>query len=184
MYKLFLTLRYLTRKKIVVFPILVVWLCLMMMIIVTSIMGGFVDHVKQSNRDLLGDIVISNDTPSGWSHYTELQAELAKEVPEIAASTPVIHSFGLIAAHTAEHPVEVVGIDPVGRSKVSRFRETLYHQYIAPNQAADDLAPRLPATGAELTKYAGDQAMSAENTEASARSLLDRVERLRRAAAA
>ena len=33
MYKLFLTLRYLTRKKIVIFPILVVWLCVMMMII-------------------------------------------------------------------------------------------------------------------------------------------------------
>ncbi len=67
MYKLFLTLRYLTRKKIVIFPILVVWLCLMMMIIVTSIMGGFVEHVKQSNRDLLGDIVISVRDPSGWA---------------------------------------------------------------------------------------------------------------------
>ena len=50
MYQIFLTLRYLTRKKIVIFPILVVWLCLMMMIIVTSIMGGFVDRVRQANR--------------------------------------------------------------------------------------------------------------------------------------
>jgi ABC-type lipoprotein release transport system permease subunit len=176
MYKLFLTLRYLTRKKIVIFPILVVWLCLMMMIIVTSIMGGFVDHVKQSNRDLLGDIVISNDMPSGWAHYDQLQAELAQQVPEIVASTPVVHSFGLIAAHTAARGVEVIGIDPVGRSKVSRFRETLYHQYIAPHDAADDLAPTLPATGAKLAKVAGDRAMAAENVEVTARATYDKID--------
>ena len=49
MYKLFLTFRYLTRKKIVIFPILVVWLCVMMLIIVTSIMAGFVDRVKDAD---------------------------------------------------------------------------------------------------------------------------------------
>jgi len=54
MYKLFLTFRYLTRKKIVIFPILVVWLCVMMLIIVTSIMQGFVDRVRDANRDLFG----------------------------------------------------------------------------------------------------------------------------------
>jgi ABC-type lipoprotein release transport system permease subunit len=161
MYKLFLTLRYLTRKKIVIFPILVVWLCLMMMIIVTSIMGGFVEHVKQSNRDLLGDIVISVRDPSGWARYEELQKLLTEKVPELQTSTPVIHSFGLISANGAAYGVEIVGVDPVGRAQVSKFRETLYHQYISPNAAADALAKALPATGEQLQHYSEDQLATA-----------------------
>jgi ABC-type lipoprotein release transport system permease subunit len=50
MYILFLTLRYLTRKLIVAFPILVVALCVMMMIIVSSIMGGFVQQPQPDGR--------------------------------------------------------------------------------------------------------------------------------------
>src|SRR3954469_24478825 len=96
MYKLFLTIRYLTRKKIVVFPILVVWLCLMMMIIVVSIMGGFVDRVRETNRELLGDIVISSDSSAGWSGYDDLREALAKQFPEVVASTPVVRAFGLM----------------------------------------------------------------------------------------
>ncbi len=152
MYKLFLTLRYLTRKKIVIFPILVVWLCVMMMIIVTSIMGGFVDHVRQANRDLLGDIVISVKDPAGWAGYEKLQEEIKSKIPELEVSTPVIHSVGLIGGSGAAYGVDIVGIDPVARSKVSRFRETLYHQYKAPTTAVEDLGKHLPATGAELQK--------------------------------
>src|SRR5688572_29211348 len=134
MYKLFLTIRYLTRKKIVVFPILVVWLCLMMMIIVTSIMGGFVDRVKQTNREVLGDIIISSDLATGWAGYDDLQKELKKQFPEIVASTPVVRAHGLANVPQARQtvPVEVMGIDPVGRSQVSRFRETLFKEYISP----------------------------------------------------
>src|SRR5512140_1804015 len=97
MYKLFLTFRYLTRKKIVLFPILVVWLCVMMLIIVSSIMGGFVDRVRETNHDLFGDIVISNGGSSlGWSHYEDLQKQLKAKFPEIEASTPVVNAYALI----------------------------------------------------------------------------------------
>ncbi|MGN6370028.1 MAG: FtsX-like permease family protein [Phycisphaerae bacterium] len=161
MYKLFLTLRYLTRKKIVIFPILVVWLCVMMMIIVTSIMGGFVEHVQQANRDLLGDIIISSNNPAyGWARYDELQAALKKQFPEIQATTPTIQAYGLISAPSGTAPVQVEGIDPVGRAKVSHFGETLYQQHIAPMNAVEDLEGALPATGAELQS----RAMKARDT--------------------
>jgi len=157
MYKLFLTLRYLTRKKIVIFPILVVWLCLMMMIIVTSIMGGFVDRVRQANRDLLGDITISSRNPAGWSGYDELAKRLAEQFPDIKASTPVVHAYGLaylLAPYNQTMPIQLIGIRPDERSKVSRFRETLFRQYIAPHEAADALAPVLPADRAKLIAFA------------------------------
>ena len=148
MYKLFLTIRYLTRKKIVIFPILVVWLCLMMMIIVTSIMGGFVDRVREANRDLLGDVVISNQAGSGWPYYQELQDALKGSFSkEIAATTPVVRGYGLmnLPAFNQTFFAQITGIDPASRSKVSRFHDTLYRQYIAPTNAIDDLAPALPA---------------------------------------
>lgn len=157
MYKLFLTLRYLTRKKIVVFPILVVWLCLMMMIIVTSIMGGFVDRVREANRDLLGDIVISNNVGAGWPYYQELQDGLTKTFPgQIAASTPVVRGYGLmnLPAYNQTFFAQITGIDPASRSKVSRFHDTLFRQYISPHNVVEDLAPALPATSEQLRDYA------------------------------
>jgi hypothetical protein len=157
MYKLFLTVRYLTRKKIVLFPILVVWLCLMMMIIVTSIMGGFVDRVREANRDLLGDVVISNNAGAGWPYYDELQRGLQKEFSsDIAAMSPVVRGYGLINLPAFDQTffAQITGIDPVARSKVSRFRETLFRQYIAPKNAIEDLTPALPSTTEELRDFA------------------------------
>ncbi|MCL2645636.1 MAG: hypothetical protein FWD61_01360 [Phycisphaerales bacterium] len=159
MYKFFLTLRYLTRKKIVIFPILVVWLCLMMMIIVTSIMGGFVDRVRQANRDLLGDIVIFSQNPTGWPGYDELAKHLAQQFPEIKASTPVVRAYGLayfLYPYNQTVPIQLVGIRPAERSQVSRFRETLFRQYIAPHEAADALAPALPADRDKLIAFASE----------------------------
>src|ERR1051325_8976696 len=113
MYKLFLTLRYLTRKKIVLFPILAIWLCVMMMIIVASIMGGFVKRAQSVNRDLNGDIVISSPSFSGWPHYEELGGNLKNRFPEIADWTPLVHGFGLINLpdRNATRGVLVVGVD-------------------------------------------------------------------------
>src|SRR3954452_22526838 len=97
MYKLFLTLRYLTRKKIVIFPILVVWLCVMMLIIVTSIMGGFVDRVRDANRDLYGDIIISSESSSqGFAGYEQLRTELMANFPQVAATTPVVEAVAIL----------------------------------------------------------------------------------------
>jgi len=158
MYKLFLTFRYLTRKAIVIFPILVVWLCVMMMIIVTSIMGGFVARVQQANRQLLGDIVIDNRSQAGWPYYEELQKELetlkdGQGRKLVLASTPVITSYGLLNLpdHRFNHPAQVIGIDPVGRAKVSGFRQTLFRQDAAPRQAVEDFVRfGLPATRDDL----------------------------------
>ncbi|HVS71743.1 MAG TPA: FtsX-like permease family protein [Phycisphaerae bacterium] len=165
MYKLFLTFRFLTRKKIVIFPILVVWLCLMMMIIVTSIMGGFVTRVRDANRDLFGDIVISNDAGSGWPYYDELQGALKQKFSaQIAATTPVVHGYGLLNLpdFNQTFPAQIVGIDPKGRSAVSRFRESLFHQYISPENTIADLTPALPNNGEELAKYAEARSKAAD----------------------
>ncbi len=164
MYKLFLTIRYLTRKKIVIFPILVVWLCVMMLVIVSSIMGGFVDRVRETNHDLMGDIIISSPSYAlGFSKYDELQSALKADKnlgPLIEASTATVEAYGLvyIPEFKDSRPAILVGVDPVERSKVTQFRESLFDQYTAPKQAIEDLAPHLPATADQLIDIAGKEA--------------------------
>ena len=47
MYKLFLTLRYLRKRRIAYFAIAAVTLCVAMVLIVMSVMGGFLDMLKR-----------------------------------------------------------------------------------------------------------------------------------------
>ena len=145
-----------------IFPILVVWLCVMMMIIVTSIMGGFVDRVQDANRQLLGDVVIDAPSLAGWPYYEELQKDLAK-MPEVELTTPVIQAWGLINLpdHRYNNVAQIIGIDPAARAKISRFGDGLYWQHTAPNDAADDLAGKLPGKGEELQKAALDALLQA-----------------------
>lgn len=158
MYILFLTFRYLTRKAIVIFPIMVVSLCVAMMIIVTSIMGGFVERVRQANRELSGDIIISNRDRAGWPYYEQVMEEVRK-LPEVTAVTPVIYAYGILnvgGPFRGNTGVQVVGIDPAGRAGVSSFHQTLFYQYRAPHEAVEDLSAYLPGTGKELAQKATD----------------------------
>jgi len=163
MYKLFLCFRYLTRKGIVIFPILVVWLCVMMMIIVASIMGGFVDRVREANRGLMGDIVIESRVGSGWPYYEELQQELKDKVPEVELCTPVIHAYGLFNVPGGNNFAQVIGIRPEDRARISNFKQSLYLQDVAPRAALEDLSRGgFPATREQLLRRAVDQANNAD----------------------
>src|SRR4051812_21204972 len=181
MYKLFLTFRYLTRKKIVIFPILVVWLCVMMLIIVTSIMGGFVDRVRDANRDLFGDIIISGASSSqGFSGYEELSVELKRKFPQIQAITPVVDAYALLyvpyaAGGGRSVPALLVGVRPEERSQVSQFRQSLYQQYQAPMKAVDVLGKYLPATREVLIDRARENVKATEDQDEKAAEELNRL---------
>lgn len=180
MYKLFLTLRYLTRKKIVIFPILVVWLCVMMLIIVTSIMGGFVDRVRDANRDLFGDIIISSASSSqGFSGYDELSKSLKAKFPEIQATTPVAEAYALLYVPAVQRtvPALLVGVRPEERSQVSTFRQSLYQQYRAPMQAVETLAAFLPATQKDLVQRAARKLEKASTDDERAGDALNKARR-------
>lgn len=163
MYILFLTLRYLTRKLIVAFPILVVALCVMMMIIVSSIMGGFVQRVLDANRNLMGDIVVDARGRAGWPRYEEVLKEL-RAMPDVAVATPVVRAYGLInfPEQRANTWAQIVGIDPEQRAQVSPFQSTLFRQYQAPRQAVEDLSGYLPATGQALAQTSDEHFLAVQ----------------------
>ncbi len=167
MYKFFLCFRYLTRKGIVLFPVLAVWLCVMMLIIVNSIMTGFVNRVRDAGRSLMGDVVIQSDSMAGFPYYRQIQQQLAL-LPQVKASTPVISAYGLfnLPENQVNTRVEVMGVEAASESRVSSFGSSLFWQYQAPMQAVQDLrGVGFPTTRANLLAYARQRLLAAAKVE-------------------
>jgi lipoprotein-releasing system permease protein len=128
-YKLFLTLRYLRKRRIAYFAVAAVMLCVAMVIIVMSVMGGFLDKVKTRARGLLGDIIVDNRAFGGFPLYQEFLDDV-RQWPEVAAATPVIYTYGIIRFPRTEQTgtVRVVGIRLDEVYEVNAFRQSLYYE--------------------------------------------------------
>jgi lipoprotein-releasing system permease protein len=130
MYKLLLILKYLRRKLAPMFAALAVMLCTMMVIIVVSVMGGFLEMMRTAAQRLTGDITVLADY-RGFPHYEQLLGEL-RALPEVAAATPVMRSPGMakfedpVFGGDRVHLVEVVGIRPVEMDPIIGYESTLH----------------------------------------------------------
>jgi lipoprotein-releasing system permease protein len=143
MYKLFLTLRYLRKRRIAVFAVVSVWLCVAMEVIVISVMGGFLDTLKERSRGLLSDIVIDNGTLVGFPLYEEFLTYLRETSPElIDTGTAVVYNYGIFRVEGASwtKPVQVVGIDLKGYEAVNDFGNSLFYDRYYPGTTT--LAPQ------------------------------------------
>lgn len=125
MYPALLILKYLRTKLAPLFAAVAVTLCTAMVILVISVMGGFLDMLKQSAKQLTGDIVIVTPSLTGFPHYDEIQKQLLAE-PEFVATTPVIRSFGLFNGFGVTKGIEVIGIRPESFAQVVRYEDSLY----------------------------------------------------------
>jgi len=125
MYKLLLIFKYLRRKLVPLFAAAAVTMCTAMVIVVISIMGGFLEQWRDSAKKLTGDVVIETPSPDGFPLYDELIAELL-EHEEIAAATPIVRTVGLLKIGEDVHYVLVEGVDPKSLDKVVEFGSALY----------------------------------------------------------
>lgn len=135
MYKWFLVGRYLRTKVIALFAMIAVTLCVAMMLVVLSVMGGFLDMVKERSRGLLSDVVIDNGTLQGFPYYEEFIAYLHKHLPDVVeTATPVIQNYGVLRSPTSYYtkPVRIVGIRLEEYCKVNDFRASLYYDRYYP----------------------------------------------------
>lgn len=146
MYKLFLTLRYLRSGVIAYFAIAAVALCTFLIIVVMSVMGGFLDKLKFKARGLLGDIVVDNAMYQGFPLYDDFIAEI-KAWPEVVEATPVVYSYGLLRFPQTEQTalVRVVGIRLEATYRVNAFEESLFYQkyYPGTTHLGEQRQPRL-----------------------------------------
>ena len=133
MYKLFLTLRYLRKRRIAYFAIGAVMLCVAMVLVVLSVMGGWLEMVKTQARGLLGDIIIDNRAFAGFPLYDEFIAEIS-EWPEIEKATPVIYSWGLYRFRETEQTgtVRLVGLRLEDAYEVNAFKSSLFYEKYYP----------------------------------------------------
>lgn len=151
MYKLFLTLRYLYKRRIAYFAIAAVTLCTAMVLVVMSVMGGFLDQLKTKARGLLGDIIIDNRSYAGFPLYDEFIAEVSGW-PEVVKATPVIHSFGLLRfpGTASTHTLRVVGIRLDDVFEINAFKASLYYEQFYPGTT--NLGPQQqPLIGYDLS---------------------------------
>jgi len=159
MYKLFLTLRYLRKRRIAVFAIIGVWLCVAMVVVVISVMGGFLDTLKERSRGLLSDIVIDNASLQGFPLYQEFAEYLEHDMPDlVVAATPVIYNYGILRIESTSFtkPVRVIGIHLKEYEVVNSFENSLFYERYYPGTSRlgpqqmprygfdDDLVPVLP----------------------------------------
>ncbi|MFA9478444.1 FtsX-like permease family protein [Phycisphaerales bacterium AB-hyl4] len=124
MYKLVLILKYLRRKLAPMFAALAVTLCTAMVIIVISVMGGFLELLRDSARQLTGDVIVTAHSLAGFPNYEGLIDEL-EALPEVSRATPIVRGYGLINLMDRTIPVEIEGIRPDEYGQVVNYRETL-----------------------------------------------------------
>jgi lipoprotein-releasing system permease protein len=125
MYKLLLIFRYLRRKLAPLFAAVAVTLCTAMVIIVISVMGGFLDLLRNSARQLTGDVTISSGSYTGFPYYEELIAELEK-LPQVKAATATIQAYGLINLDKSTIPVDIQGVKPQELEQIVEYGSTLH----------------------------------------------------------
>jgi lipoprotein-releasing system permease protein len=152
LYRHVLTQRYIKHKLIPIIAMAAVVLCTSMVITVISIMGGFLDLVKNAGHTVMGDVSIHGGLV-GFPHYQELIDEILKQ-PEAEAASPIIVAYGLLnLPGGVVKPVQVYGIIGEGQDKVTKYRSTLYwtkerlthHSHVAERFRNGELDPVPPA---------------------------------------
>jgi lipoprotein-releasing system permease protein len=154
MYKLLLILKYLRKRRIAWVSLVAVMLCTTMVLVVISVMGGWLRMFRQSFHGLSGDIMITSRTLSGFDHYQEMIDRIEK-LPGVDAAAPVIRTFGLMRINgTSPDAVQVMGYPIDQIVKINGFKESLHRQYevlkdkgVKPQQIPDptfNLIPDVP----------------------------------------
>jgi len=126
MLKLFLWLRYLRKKKIVLLSIAAVALSAALLIVVASLFNGFINAFERSAVETLGDVVIT--PPIKFAKYS-LFIEQLKQIRQVEAATATLLVPGLLHLGKGNvRAVEVWGIEPAARTRVTNFKRFLLRQ--------------------------------------------------------
>ncbi|MBX2853110.1 MAG: ABC transporter permease [Phycisphaeraceae bacterium] len=143
MYKLLLISKYLRRKLAPLFAALAVTICTAMVIIVASVMGGFLDLMQTTAKQLTPDVVIKSSL-TGFGDYEKLIDQL-EALPEVALATPAIEYPATVTIGGFTDPVQVIGMSPSRYNQIVPYSETLMW-------SADDLFDEEPIEMTEATR--------------------------------
>ncbi len=127
MLKLFLSLRYLKKKRIVLLCVVAVALTVALMIVVDSLFSGLISGINKSFREESGDIVLytqGKPIPQYGSFIKKLE-----ELKEVAAASPYGADGGILWLETGDvREAAVKGIDPQAGEKFFDWKKRLLRQ--------------------------------------------------------
>ncbi len=129
MYQLLLTNRYLTSRVIPLLAVAAVALCVALVIVVVSVMTGFLDMVKSSGRTLMGDVIVGYPV-SGIPYYEDLIQAIEAE-DQASAATAVVDTWGILRMPYPDgdakesKAVQVWGVEPGRFSAVTDYEDNL-----------------------------------------------------------
>ena len=69
--------------------------CTFMVLVVISVMGGWLDMFEHSFQGLTGDIIVESDSLWGFPYYQEMIDKIDK-VPGVEGAVPTIQTFGIV----------------------------------------------------------------------------------------
>ncbi|MEK7776636.1 MAG: ABC transporter permease, partial [Planctomycetota bacterium] len=95
MYKLFISLRYLRTRKIVLFAVAGVAVGVMTLIVVLSVMNGFDRELRSRIRGTLAHIIVLKGGMNGIGDYRQVIGQI-KAFEHVAACAPYIEGPALI----------------------------------------------------------------------------------------
>jgi len=145
MLKLFLWLRYLRKKKIVFLSIAAVALSTALLIAVASLFTGFINAFEQIAVQTIGDVVLS--APTKFAKYP-LFIEQLEQTSAVQAATATLSSQGLLHLGRGNvRAVNIWGIEPDRRAKVTGFKQFLRKQGPSDKQPSFDVPDSPQAIG-------------------------------------
>ncbi len=122
--------RYLTTRIIPLIAVAAVALCVALVVVVVSVMSGFLDALRSSGRTLMGDVIVSMQV-RGIPYYEELIAEIEK-LPGAKAASPLVDTVGLVRMPYPEGPskdivmASIWAIEPQSFAQVTEMESTLW----------------------------------------------------------
>ncbi|RUL87668.1 ABC transporter permease [Tautonia sociabilis] len=162
MYKYLLCWRYLRTRYIALASIISVMLGVATMIVVNSVMAGFSTMMEERLHGTLSDIIVESFSLNGFNNPDEVLAAIEEAAgDQIDALAPSLQLFGyaMIPVGGGEYltrEVQIIGVRPEDRARVSEFAEYLVHQ---PREGQADLPPAEPTFHVpeefRLNTYAG-----------------------------
>src|SRR5262245_27446893 len=157
MYKLLLCWRYLLTRYLALVCIVSVMLGVATLIVVNSVMAGFSTKLRDRLHGMLSDVVIESVEMEGFPD-PEGQMRRIRESnvgQYVQSMSPTIEVFALmqftvprpVGDSTVTKKVQLIGVDPQGRTEVGSFREYLK------DHRGDPIPPSFEPRAEALARY-------------------------------
>ena len=150
MYQYFLSLRFFRSRFLTLAAFLSTMFGVAMLLIVQSVMGGYMSQLKENIRGQEAHLRIIGNGPLGLKNLSDVEGEV-HSIAGVSGSAPFIERLAVYRSGVSIKPVTLAGIDPVRQAKVSDFASYL----LRPNELNELLRKHHPGAGS-----AGEEALA------------------------